>query len=168
MPSFDFEPPTIDLSCFVKDIELAMGAALMPFTIPLTGMPLDITRLGQIDWSGLIPEPPDIQIMTPDGEFFHIQDWDTDAEFLSNLPGFSMPTGGFNAATAAPDLNYPQFALGGTDASTCDLSASPGGLQFPNINFADAFSDLEIQGGIETLVESVGGLATGAIPGISL
>jgi len=167
VPSFDFEPPTVDLSCFVKDIELAMGAALMPFMLPLTGAPLDITRLGEIDWSGLVPEAPNIQIMTPDGEFINILDWDTDAADLSELPGFSMPTGGFNPAAASPNLNYPQFALGGTDASTGDATASPGGLQFPNVKFAEQFSDLEMPGGVETLIEAIGGLAEGAIPGIS-
>ena len=168
VPSFDFEPPSIDLSCFVKDIELAMGAALMPFMIPLTGFPLDVTRLGEIDWSGLAPDMPDIQLMTPDGEFIHIQDWDVQAADLAELPGFHLPSGGFSPGVVAPDLNYPQFALGGVDASTGDLSASPGGLQFPNIRFTEAFSDIEMPGGMETLIEAIGGLADGAIPGISL
>lgn len=168
VPKFDFEAPTIDLSCFVKDLELAMGAALMPFMIPLTGMPLDITRLGQIDWSGLTPSAPNINIMTPDGSFINISDWDTQAPDLAEIPGFSFPEGGFSPAVASPNMNYPQFALGGIDASTGDLASSPGGLQFPNVKLAELFSDLEFPGGMETLVEAIGGLADGAIPGISL
>ena len=167
VPDFTFEPPSIDLSCFVKDIELQMGNVLMPFIKILTGFPLDVTRLGEIDWSGLQPTAPNINIMTPDG-FVNISSWEDDFDALSDLPGFSMPQGGFSPALAAPELNFPQFALGGLDASTGDLTASPGGIQFPNIKFADAFSDLEIPGGVETLVTAISDLSTGAIPGISL
>jgi len=163
VPTFDFEPPTIDLSCYVKEIELAMGTILLPFMIPLTGFPIDITRLGEIDWSGLLPGVPDINIMTPDGEFINIGagglgDW---ADFgIGDLPGFSMPEGGFTPAVAAPDLNFPQLAPGPLDA--------PGGIQLPNIKLAEALSDLEFPGGIEVIIETIGGLPTGAIPGLSL
>lgn len=167
IPSFDFEPPTIDLSCFVKDIELMMGTVLMPFLTPLAGFPLDITRLGEIDWSALNPGlNPDIKIRTPEGVYLNISDLADFGEL--DLPGFSIPEGGFNPAIAAPNLNFPQFALGGIDASTGDIGASPGGLQFPNVKFSEAFSDIEFPGGVETLVETIGGLATGALPGISL
>ncbi len=171
VPKFDYEAPTIDLSCFVKEIELAMGVALMPFMVPLTGFPLDITRLGQIDWSGMVPSAPNINIMTPDegdgGSFINISDWDTQAPDLAEIPGFSFPEGGFSPAVAALDMNYPQFALGGVDSSTGDLASSPGGLQFPNIKFAELFSDIEFPGGMETLIEAIGGLADGAVPGLS-
>ena len=168
VPTFDFEPPTIDLSCFVKDIELAMGAVLLPFMIPLTGFPIDVTRLGNIDWSGLAPGAPDINIMTPDGVFINIgagglDDWG--AFGLDELPGFSMPDTGFSPSIAAPNLNYPSLALGGLGGLS---EFSPGGIQLPNIKLSEALSDLEFPSGIEVLIEMVGGLSTGAIPGLSL
>jgi hypothetical protein len=169
VPTFDFEPPTIDLSCYVKDIELAMGAILLPFMIPLTGFPIDVTRLGEIDWSGLTPGVPNINIMTPDGSFINIGDLDGWADLdMGDLPGFSMPDGGFNPAIAAPNLNFPELVLGGIDGSLGDLSASPGGIQMPNIKLSEALSDLEFPGGIEVLIEIIGGLPDGAIPGLSL
>ena len=161
VPSFSFEPPSIDLSCYVKDIELLIGTFLMPFMVPLAGFPIDITRLGEIDWSLLQPEAPNLNIRLPTGEFINISDWDVGGLELGNIPGFPAIPGGPNLAVCAPDLNFPQFA-------TPDLGLSPGGIQMPNIKFAEAFSDLEFPGGIEVLLEAITSLPTGALPGLSL
>jgi hypothetical protein len=161
VPSFSFEPPTIDLSCYVKDLELMIGTFLMPFMVPLSGFPIDITRLGEIDWSLLKPEAPNLNIRLPTGEFINISDWDVGGLELGNIPGFPAIPGGPNLAVCAPDLNFPQFA-------SPDLSLSPGGIQMPNIKFAEAFSDIEFPGGIEVLLEAIGALPTGALPGLSL
>ena len=168
MPKVEIQKPTIDLSCFVIDIELLIAKIMMPL-IPLLadGATLDIHRLGEIDWSGLSPEmgEMDLKIAAPDGTFKRFGDDTRDGfdspDGLSDLGiGLGMPKSGFDIGALGgrldrPDLLFPDSSSGLT------LPA------FPNINLQSAFSDISIDS-FPQFVSEISGMATGKVAGLEL